>query len=278
MFVRLGQKQKYMKLDHPGLKKEVIPLVLLGASAVCAVLILVKTTSFFAASAKAENLLKRAAAQNGSNDKGTKDVVAKSCAIADDLKKANLFSPPVPKQHPVTSVSGILGDEALIGGKWYKAGDRVQDARIVAVEATQVRIEWEGREKTFAPLQATDQLGPGGSRRTSRSSRPLARAKSPTRRPAQIGRSSSGGGEELTAEESEKSRQKAEKQSQAIGKKELQRASREDANKSQPDKKKKSPDQIRKAKEKAAEKRAPSDIKKSKERGTEKKTKRPAQK
>ena len=61
-----------------------IALVLLGASAVCAVLILVKATSYFAVSAKAENLVKRATALNGSNDKGIKDVVAKSCAVADD--------------------------------------------------------------------------------------------------------------------------------------------------------------------------------------------------
>ncbi len=254
-----------MKPDDPGLKKEVIPLVLLGASAVCAVLILVKTTSFFAASAKAENLVKRAVAQNGSNDKEIKEVVAKSCAIADGLKKANLFSPPVPKQHPVTSVSGILGDEALIGGKWYKAGDRVQDARIVAVEATQVRIEWEGREKTFAPLQATEKLGSGGSRRPSRSYRPVARANSPKRKPAQmvrIERTGDSGGR-VTAEQMEKLRQKAEKQRQAMVKKELQRASREDAKKQQAEhkkkpqlEKKKSPDEIRKGKEKAAEKRA----------------------
>jgi hypothetical protein len=262
MLVRLGKKQKRMKLDDLGSKKEVIPLVLLGASAVCAVLIMVKTTSFFAGTAKAEALVKRAAAQNGSTDKEIKDVMAKSCAIADDLKKSNLFSPPMPKQHPVTAVFGILGDEALIGSKWYKAGDRVQDARIVAVEATLVRIEWDGREKTFSPLQTTSQLGSGGSRRTSRSSRPVARANSPTRkspRMVQIARSSStspaGGGGGLTAEQRERARQKAEKKRQASEKKELQRASREAANKSRPDKKKKSPDEIRRAKEKAAEKK-----------------------
>jgi hypothetical protein len=269
-----------MKPDDPGLKKELIPLVLLGASAVCAVLILVKTTSFFAATAKAENVVKRAAAQNGANDKEIREIVAKSCAIADDLKNANLFSPPVPKQHPVTSVSGILGDEALISGKWYKVGDRVQDARIVAVEATQVRIEWDGREKTFAPLQASDQLGSGGSRRTSRSSRPVARANSSTRKPAQMVRTErtgvSGGG--LTSEQSDKLRQKTENQKEAIRKKELQRASREDVKKPPPDKKKKSPDENRKAKQSAAVKRAPSDTKKANGKGTEKKTKRAARK
>lgn len=251
-----------MKLGDPGSRKEVIPLALLVASAVCAVLIMVKTTSFFAGTAKAQALVKRAAARNGSTDKEIKDVIAKSCAIADDLKKANLFSPPMPKQHPVTAVFGILGDEALIGSKWYKAGDSVRDARIVAVEATQVRIEWDGREKTFSPLQTMSRLDSNGSRRTSRSSRPVARANSPTRKPPQMvqiarsGTSPAGAGGGLTAEQREKSRQKAEKQRQAIEKKELQRASREAANKSRPEKKKKSPDELRRAKEKAAEKKA----------------------
>ena len=248
-----------MKLDHPGLKKEVVPLVLLGTSAVCAVLILVKVTSFFAASAKAETLVERATAQNGSNEEEIKQIVAESCAFADDLKKANLFSPPVPKRHPVTSVLGILGDEALIDGKWYKAGDRVQDARIVAVEPTHVRVEWEGREKTFAPLQATGQLDSDRSRRTSQSPRPKARASNPARRPpqmVQVGRSRSGSSGGLTAEQLEKLRQKAAKQRLAMEKKEFQRASKQDAKKYQPQKKKKSPDQTKKTKEKAAEKKA----------------------
>jgi hypothetical protein len=248
-----------MKLDHLVLKKEFILLVLLGTSAVCAVFILTKIKSFFATSAKAEALVRKATALNGSNEEQIEQAVAKSCAVADDLKKANLFSPPAPKRHPVTSVSGILGDEALIGGKWYKAGDRVQDARIVAVEATQVRVEWQGREKIFTPLQATDQPDPGGSRRTSRSIRPTARAGTPARRPPQlvkIGRSSSAGGDGITIEKMEKSRQKAEKQRLAIEKKELQRASKQDAKKSQPNKKKKNPDQAKKAREKATEKKA----------------------
>ena len=247
-----------MKLDHLKLKREVIPLVLLGTSVVCAVLILVKMRSFFAASAKAETLIRKAAALNSSDEEEIEQVVAKSCAVADDLKKANLFSPPAPKRHPVTSVSGILGDEVLIGGKWYKAGDRVQDARIVAVEATQVRVKWQGREKTFAPLQATDQQDPGGSRRTSRSSRPTARAGTSARRPPQLVKigQSSPAGSGLTAEQMEKLRQKAEKQRLAIRKKELERASKQDARKSQPQKNKKSPDQTKKTKEKTAEKKA----------------------
>jgi len=57
-----------------------------------------------------------------------------------------------------------LGDEALINGKWYKIGDMVADAKIVAIEPAQVRIEWEGSEKSFAPIDASSPAGPGGPR------------------------------------------------------------------------------------------------------------------
>ena len=73
--------------------------------------------------------------------------------LAGELKKKSVFAPTPKKSNPVKQVAAIFGKEALINGKWYKAGDRVQDARIVAVEATQIRVEWQGREKIFAPLQ-----------------------------------------------------------------------------------------------------------------------------
>jgi len=52
----------------------------------------------------------------------------------------------------------------LFNGKWYKVGDKIGDAKIVAIEAAQVRIEWEGKEKIFAPISAASSSGPGGPR------------------------------------------------------------------------------------------------------------------
>ena len=73
---------------------------------------------------------------------------------ADALKKSNLFVKPMPKEHPVKQVDGILGAEVLIGDKWYKVGEKVGEATIVAVAPTNVTIEWQGRKKSFAPLSA----------------------------------------------------------------------------------------------------------------------------
>jgi hypothetical protein len=80
--------------------------------------------------------------------------------VLDMLKKENLFAKPAPKQHPVGEVGGILGDEALINGQWYGVGDRIQDATIVAIEPTLIRVEWGGQEKVFAPIGAAASGGP----------------------------------------------------------------------------------------------------------------------
>jgi len=143
-------------------KKESVSVVLLGVSVLFGIMILVKVRGFFVTSAWAEEVVKRAVAQSKPDANDAKEHLAESKAIADELKKKNLFAPPTPKKHPVNQVLGIMGSEALINGKWYKAGDNVGDAKIVAIEPALVRIEWDGREKTFAPMQAA---GPGGPRR-----------------------------------------------------------------------------------------------------------------
>jgi hypothetical protein len=78
--------------------------------------------------------------------------LGKAKEIADALKKNNLFVKEIPKEHPVKQVDGILGAEVLIGDKWYKVGEKVGDATIVAVAPTEVTVEWQGQKKTFAPL------------------------------------------------------------------------------------------------------------------------------
>ena len=157
-----------MKLDYLKEKKELVSVVLLGVSAFLAVLILIKAASFFMASANAENLVKKALAESKLDAKDQEKYFAESKAIADELKRDNLFAPPPPKQHPVREVPAILGDEVLINGKWYKAGAMVGDAKIVAIEPTQVKILWDGEEKIFAPISMGDASGPGGPSRPSR--------------------------------------------------------------------------------------------------------------
>jgi hypothetical protein len=151
-----------MKLTYPKQKKELLSFAMLGVSVLLGILILIKVTSFFVTSARAENIVKEAVSQNKLDAKEVEKCFAAASAVADGLKKNNLFAPPPPKQHPVNEVLGIMGNEALIGDRWYKVGDKIGDARIVAIEPAQVRIEWEGKEKVFAPISAGGFAGSGG--------------------------------------------------------------------------------------------------------------------
>jgi hypothetical protein len=164
-------KREYLNNNHKKDKKEMISVGLLGASAVMVVLMVIEVTGFLTAPIRAEQTLNKAVAQSKPDDEEVKKHLDASKSIADKLKKKNLFAPPPPKKHPVNQVLGILGDEVLINGKWYKAGDNVGDAKIVAIEPTLVRIEWDGNEKTFLPID-TKTSAPSGPRRGGGPDRP----------------------------------------------------------------------------------------------------------
>jgi len=164
-----------MKIDYLKDKKELVSVVLLCVSAILAISILVKIFSFFTAPARAAKIVTNAIEQNTEDANDIDKYFTKYKMLADALKKNNLFAPPAPKQHPVTEVLGIFGDEVIIRDKLYKVGSKIGDATIVSIEATQVTIEWDGKKKTFSPMDAkgSSQPGrPGGSRPTARGGSP----------------------------------------------------------------------------------------------------------
>ncbi len=148
-----------MRLDYLKEKKELVSIILLGVSAFLAVLILVKVTGFFTAPARAEKIVKKAV-QNNTDANDMDKYFAKYKALANELKKNNLFAPPPPKQHPINEVLGIFGNEVLIKDKWYKVGDSVGEAKIVAIGPTEAIIEWDGAKKAFLPFDAANSEAP----------------------------------------------------------------------------------------------------------------------
>ncbi len=122
-------------------------------STVLCVLIFIKLGGFFVSSAAVADSVKKAAAGAVNDANGSEEAFSKNAAAAEDLKKKNLFTAPKSEsEHPVKSVDGILGDSVLIDGKWYKNGDFIKDAKIVSVEPTYVKIQWNGGLKTFTPI------------------------------------------------------------------------------------------------------------------------------
>lgn len=154
-----------MKLGDLKDKERLISVVLLAAAVVLSGLAMNKVWSFFDASARAQSIVKKAAEQDKPDEKVLKEKLDAFRKIADGLKRKNLFVPIAPKRNPVTAVQGIFGSEALINGKWYKAGSSIGDAKIVAVEPTQVKISWNGQEKYFAPIASASSGSASRSRR-----------------------------------------------------------------------------------------------------------------
>ena len=144
-----------MNLDFIKQRKELVSIAMLALAGIMAVMVIVKLAAFFVETARAKSLVARANSQIFSDPNETKEFIAKYTKIAESLKNKNLYAPPESKTHPVKQVNGIIGDEAIINGKLYKVGDKIGDAELIAIEPTYVRIRWEGKEKKFAPLEAT---------------------------------------------------------------------------------------------------------------------------
>ena len=154
-----------MKLDYIKQKQELVSITLLGASALIIVLTIYQVIDFFAVSARAENVVKTALENIDTEAHDVEQYFTKDRNLAESLTKNNLFSPPTQNENPVKEVRAIFGDQVLInnGDKWYKEGQMIQDAKIVAIEPSYVLIEWDGKQSTFRPIDASvpDSQQPG---------------------------------------------------------------------------------------------------------------------
>lgn len=135
--------------------KGMLSLAMLAAAGLLAAVSVGKVINVFVVSSHLED----AAKKNGITATPSQDQIDKALAadrtVAAELKAAHLFVPQQRRQNPVQEVYAILGNEVLINGQWYKAGDKVQDANVVLVEPTHVVVEWGGQRTSLYPIQAT---------------------------------------------------------------------------------------------------------------------------
>jgi len=80
----------------------------------------------------------------------------------------NPFSPP--PQFVSVQCTAILGQEALIEGRWYKIGDTVKGLKIVEIQPASVKIAWQDQEHILIPFNVPVQYS--SSSPSSRSSSP----------------------------------------------------------------------------------------------------------
>lgn len=159
-------------MKHPfgNEKTELYGKVLTAVTLLLGALCFLRVAGFLAATAEVRAMAARVESRGrqAGDPKDLSKLLASGKVSAEELKKKNLFVVTPPRQHPVREVLGILGDEALIDGRWCKVGDSVGDAKIVAIGPTKIKVAWDGKEKEFSPISASGGGSQGGSSRPSR--------------------------------------------------------------------------------------------------------------
>lgn len=138
--------------------REPLARVLLALAGLLGAFILLEVATFLVGAADADSVVAEGAPLGRPLAAPSKEIKA----AVEGLKKNNLFVPRTPEQYPINEVTGILGSQALINGQWYKVGDTVAQAKILAIEPTKVKVAWHGQEKEFTPISSTGAGGPEG--------------------------------------------------------------------------------------------------------------------
>jgi len=153
---------------HNDLTNKKIYLLSLGLMILAAVILvwtLVRVASAILTAKGDPEITSELIAQNQSDPNRVKEHLAHYQECADALQKKNLFSEPPKPPQPPKQCTAILGDEAFIDGKWVKVGDTVgAGAKIVAIEAARVKLDWNGKEIILAPIKIASSGRSGPSR------------------------------------------------------------------------------------------------------------------
>lgn len=148
-----------MKTDFVKTRIVYVVRALLILTAVLVCVMVAKVNAFVSNVDSIPERIEKAISQ-GSDDVGKlKELKAPYTEAANSLKKKNLFTPPTPKKkNPVSIIDAVLGNEALIKGKFYKAGDKIGDAQIISVSAKSVMIRWNDKEISIHPFTHTAKI------------------------------------------------------------------------------------------------------------------------
>lgn len=130
-----------------------IHLILIVASLILIGAMVVKVFAYTASSKTISVRIANALDAANDKDGNNKTYSEHYTDIAGELKKKNVFAPPPSKKkNSVKNIDGILGDSALIKGKFYKVGDKIGDSKLISIHPTYIIIKFDGKETKVYPL------------------------------------------------------------------------------------------------------------------------------
>lgn len=145
-----------MNIGHFKKNLAYVSKALVVISILCVVLTAARVSGYMISAGRTASDLETAKAGNTNDPEAVKKLLATHREVADALKKKNMFVPPPPKPNP-PQCYGIIGSSAIIDGRYYKAGDKVGAAEIVAVGPRDVTILWDGKEMKLVPFSYESQ-------------------------------------------------------------------------------------------------------------------------
>lgn len=140
-----------------------LPNALFVISVVFIILTVIKVSGYAGTSERITKAIDTAKSQNGHDEETVKELLGKTHEGANKLKQKNMFVPPPPKARPPVCL-GIIGDKAIINNKYYKVGDKIGPAELIAVGTKDVTIKWEDKEMKLVPFAQSNKSPDGDSR------------------------------------------------------------------------------------------------------------------
>jgi len=141
-----------MNLKNENDRKSFFSVVLLAVAAVLLGGTAVLLAKYAGANPKDASLTDELLAQIKPDAGKTQEFLQNYKKAATDLTANNMFVPPSDESVAPGDCTAIFGDEARIGNRWYKAGDRVGDARIESIEPTVVTLLFNEERITRKPV------------------------------------------------------------------------------------------------------------------------------
>jgi len=127
--------------------------VLIALSVFMACAMAAKVSAFVLETDSIRQRIEKALAIDSKNDDRLKEFQSQYVKTAKKLKEKSLFTPPPPeKKNPITRIDGIIGNSVLIGGKLYKKGDKIGDAKILSIDPKSITVRWNKQEIQITPF------------------------------------------------------------------------------------------------------------------------------
>lgn len=144
-----------MNMEKIKNKRLYIPRTLLAFSGLLGLLIVAKVSAFVMTTGQIPANIEKTLKSPSQVEDNVKKYQSIYSEAAGEMKKKNMFMPPTAaKKNPVTTVTAIFGDEVYISNKWYKVGDKIQDAEITGITSSQVTVVWNGKETRLHPFDS----------------------------------------------------------------------------------------------------------------------------